>query len=106
MKLEILKLQNSNIFFSYIRQIVEVANCGISKIGDLSFDLEDGACTVANNEIYLCFSSNDLSATKTCRKLTDPLGSATAITDTTYVHSKADIAASSSKFEFLTPGHR
>ena len=80
-----------------VQQIVEVINCGLTMIGVLSFDLKDGACTVANNEIYLCFSNHDQSATKLCRKFTDPLGTATNINDTTFGHSKAHIAASTGK---------
>ena len=82
---------------SYTKQIAEVLNCGLSKIGELAFDLEDGACTVANNDIYLCFSQHDQSATKTCIKKSDPLIAGTNINDTTYGHSKAYIAASTGK---------
>ena len=87
-------MSRSYLLKSYTKQIAEVVNCGLSKIGELGFDLEDGACTVANNEIYLCFSQHAQSATKTCGKISDPLSTFSNINDTTYGHSKAYIAAS------------
>ena len=82
------------------RQISEVTKCGLSRIGSLNFDHENGACSnVDDREIYICFDSNsDLESTKQCRSAVNPLEKFTKIALSSYDHLNARTAASSSKF--------
>ena len=53
--------QNQMIIFGgrmRTRQVSRLDGYRLNRIGNLSFDHEDGTCTVMNDEIYLCFSSN------------------------------------------------
>ena len=78
------------------RQISEVTKCGLSRIGSLDFDHEDGACSsVGDREIYICF---DLQSKKQCRSAVNPLEKFTKIALSSYDHLYARTAASSSKF--------
>ena len=38
------------------RQISRLENSRLNQIGNLKFDHEDGACTIMNNNIFLCFN--------------------------------------------------
>ena len=74
------------------RQISEVAQCQLRRVGTLDFDHYFAACTnVDNREIYLCFDYND---EKQCRSSVDPLGNFTEIAASTYDHRHARTAAS------------
>ena len=41
------------------KQISQVKGCALERIGTLGFNLEKGACTVADDKIYLCFDYVD-----------------------------------------------
>ena len=78
------------------RQISEVAQCELRRIGTLDFIHYYGACNnFGDREIYLCFG---VWATKQCRSAVDPLGNFIEIAPSTYKHLYARTAASPSKF--------
>ena len=55
------------------RQISEVTQCELKRIGTLDFDHQFWDCTnVGDKEIYLCFGINCFDQ---CRSADDPLGS-------------------------------
>ena len=77
------------------RQISEVAQCELKRIGTLGFDHDEAACSnVDDREIYLCFDWNNR---KQCRSAVDPLGNFTEIPLSTYSHESTSTAASPSK---------
>ena len=41
------------------RQISKIDRCELSRIGDLSFDHDNGGCTVVLQSIILCFGDGD-----------------------------------------------
>ena len=78
------------------RQISEVKQCELKRIGTLDFDHKYGSCSnVDDQEIYLCFGDNE---SKQCRSAIDPLESFTKIASSTFEHNRIRTAASSSKF--------
>ena len=78
------------------RQISEVTQCKLKRIGTLDFDHRWGACSnVDDREIYLCFSRYEV---KQCRAAVDPLAEFIEITPSTYKHLYARTAASPSNF--------
>ena len=79
------------------RQISEVTQCELRRIGSLDFDHDSVACSnVDDREIYLCFDKKDQ---KQCLTGNDPLGKFTKITSSTHDHVWARTAASTSKFQ-------
>ena len=41
------------------RQISKIDQCELKRIGDLSFEHDNGGCTVALQSIILCFGDSD-----------------------------------------------
>ena len=85
------------------RQISEVSECKLKRIGTLDFDHYYGACSnVADREIYLCFDAKDYKPVSKhynqCRLAVDPLGNFTKVANSTFPHRHARTAASTSKF--------
>lgn len=65
---------------NYQYQISEVSDCSLTVIGELPFTHLYGACTVANEQIYLCFSQFPTeTAGKLCYQTDDPLGGFSAL---------------------------
>ena len=82
------------------RQISEVSsNCGIDRIGDLSFDFVRGACTVINeDEIMLCFDLKQPDQGRVCRIDKNPTGSLDKISqESNHYHYRSKIAANKGK---------
>ena len=64
----------------YQYQISEVNDCSLSVIGQLPFTHLYGTCTVANEQIYLCFSQYpNETAGKLCYETSDPLDNFSAL---------------------------
>lgn len=83
---------------SYKRQIAEVKDCGLDRIGDLPFDFIWGACTVGpEDKIFLCFSSTQtgyFNQTKLCHASNTPLGDFVKVPDSVLPHEFIKIASS------------
>jgi len=97
------------------REILEVTNCGLTRIGRLNVNFYLGGCAIGPNySIYLCFS-NDLRRntdqaisyynrleSMTCRVANGPLEKFERVTDLTkYGHANTKIAASSSEYLYF-----
>ena len=79
------------------RQISRLNDYKLERIGDLSFDHMDGACTVmASQFIYLCFN-DDYNDTKRCRQSTGPLQGFTEIALSTHDHRWTRVSCYDSK---------
>ena len=64
----------------YQYQISEVNDCTLKMIGKLPFIHLYGSCTVADQQIYLCFSQfPSETAGKLCYQTSDPLGKFSAL---------------------------
>ena len=50
--------------FKFKTQLSKVSSCKLELLGQLPFEFSYGACTVANNAVYLCFGYSD---DKLCR---------------------------------------
>ena len=83
---------------SFETQISQIIDCQLKRIGQLSFDHNEGGCAnVDNNYIYLCF--NDASSdSKKCRMANSPTDKFEQISDSIYDHKRIQIGASNSKF--------
>lgn len=81
-------------FESDRKQISQVKDCSLKRIGTLGFNLEKGACTVTENKIWLCFDYVD---GHQCYWSTDALGHWTKINRSFYDHVYTRIAASPGK---------
>lgn len=55
----------------FANQISTVTDCSLTRVGSLSFAFENGACTSAQNKLFLCFEENS-SAEKNCKMAMDP----------------------------------
>ena len=78
------------------KQISEVTQCGVRRIGTLDFRHLLGSCSnVGDQEIYLCFDKGDI---RQCRSGVDPVGKFTEIAPSTYDHYRSRTSASSSQF--------
>ena len=73
------------------RQISEIIECGIYRVGDLKFDFNYGACTVANKHITLCFDSTHA---KQCYQSNGDLDHFNTIEKSNDHHMRTRIAAS------------
>ena len=80
---------------NYKRQVLEVTDCEVQKVGELDFDFSYGSCAVAHNKFYLCF--DDSGDKNVCRTGNEPLGTFTQISSTGHGHSFASMAASGSE---------
>ena len=79
-------------------QISQVIDCQLKRIGQLSFDFEEGGCAnVRNNRIYLCFNDAPSDHRK-CRMASSPTDQFEQISYSIYHHESIRIAASDSKF--------
>ena len=86
----------------------QTQGCSLSDVGRLPFNFFYGACSVAKDEVYLCFDSllqggklldpkkgsGDL---KTCWKSSDAVSTWTKVEYTIYYHRSINIAASDCK---------
>ena len=76
------------------RQVSEVTDCAVRKVGELDFDLLFGSCASAHDQLYLCFDKSGDG--NVCRRGSDPLGSFSLISSTAHAHSTASMASSES----------
>ena len=79
------------------RQISKLAGCELLSIGKLNFNHTEGGCSVAGNDIYLCFNAENVEDYRKCRRAINPLGSFSEIHRTAYDHRYSRIASSDSK---------
>ena len=71
-------------------QISMVDKCKLTRVGTLSFELYNGACTNVNDkEVFLCFDVNNPNK---CYKATEPDGSFLSIADSFLNHWPSRIA--------------
>ena len=82
------------------KQISVVKYCELERVPyvELAHDLERGACTVGNGQIYLCFNADGRQKQKTCYTADKPDSDFAAnITESKYEHRLIRIASSESK---------
>ena len=81
------------------RQISVVRNCALERQKvDLKNDLERGACTVGNEQIYLCFNADGRKMQKLCHTSKDPSSNFEKnVTESIYEHRLIRIASSESE---------
>lgn len=65
------------------RQVLQLINCTLSLVGNITFGHNWGACDSSNGLIVLCFDNEH---TKQCRQATKPLGPWNDMTPSTYDH--------------------
>ena len=85
------------VYGGYIfqRQISEVKECELRRVGNLDFDHYDGACSNTNDRlIYLCFGGDNK---RLCRSADDPFGNFTETAPSTFDHRSIKTAASPGK---------
>ena len=73
------------------RQVLQIEDCGLIRIGTTEFDHVRGACGSTNTMIVLCFNSFDA---KRCRQASSPTGRWTQMQLSTYHHRFTSIAIS------------
>ena len=79
------------------RQISRLTGHKLERVGYLSFDHSNGACSVmANKFIFLCFNS-DSSDYKRCRRSTGPVEQFSQVVFATYDHQYTQTSCSDSK---------
>ena len=81
------------------RQVLQIDDCGLNKLGLIPFDHRSGACGSTSGVIVLCFhtdSDRDFSngAYKSCRQSSSPSDSWTQMAPSTYAHRDTSIATS------------
>ena len=83
----------------YERQISVVDECKLTKKGELSFDMNTGACAQRDDrEVLICFEHWwDSSTNKNCRRSNGPLEYFSKLSKSTYDHRWTSIAAISGK---------
>ena len=74
------------------RQIAKVSDCTLSRVGTLPFTLYGGSCTVADNQLFLCFGDS-----RSCNKTVDPMGDFTGLQPSIYSHRFIRMASSERK---------
>ena len=80
--------------YSNTRQISKLIGCQLTRIGELEFDHQYGACSnVADAKLYLCFNYKS-SDSRICRVATSPMGVFQVIIQSLYEHGRTRIAAS------------
>ena len=82
------------------KQVSVVKFCELERVPyvELAHDLERGACTVGNGQIYLCFNAYGREKQKTCYTADKPESDFAAnITESKYEHRLIRIASSESK---------
>ena len=87
----------------YRKQILVVDQCELNKVGDLTFDMFQGACAQRNDaEVLICFeSSEDSSTWKNCHRSTGPLEAFQQLSPSSYTHRATRIAVTSGKSSSL-----
>ena len=75
-------------------QISKLSGTHVERIGDLNVDFQHGACGVAGNKIYLCFSEAKNTTAKECVRASDPLDDFKQGPSTSYDHYFIQLAAS------------
>ena len=78
------------------RQISRVRGCGLVHIGNLDFSFYDGACSVTQNKILLCFDELKWEG-RVCRKASSPTGLFSKIPESNYHHFRTAIASNGGK---------
>ena len=88
------------------RQIAQVTtkDCGLKRLGSLSFDFVQGACTVIEgDEIMLCFDIKANDQGRVCRIDKNPSGSLDKISEeSNHYHYRAKIAANQGIDSYLS----
>lgn len=77
--------------FDNKQQISTLAECSVKRLGSLPFVFEKGACTSAQQRIYLCFE--DSSDYQTCRVADNPLGPFQEIDKSIFRHNGIQIVS-------------
>ena len=92
--------------FKENRQIAQVTtkDCGLKRLGSLSFDFVQGACTVIEgDEIMLCFDIKANDQGRVCRIDKNPSGSLDKISEESiHYHYRAKIAANQGIDSYLS----
>ena len=85
---------------SYQRQISVVDQCKLTSIGELQFNMNDGACAQRDNtEVFICFEvAYDPGTTKNCHRSNGPLEIFTKLPSSTFDHGFTRIAVTSGEF--------
>ena len=89
--------QNKHLIFGgnvNKRQILQVDECGLIKLGSLPFDHRLGACCSTEDVMILCFNYNDENDLKKCRQASSPTGSWSELALSSFEHRDTAIAAS------------
>ena len=83
------------------RQISVVDECKLRRIGDLHFDMKDGACAQRqNSEIFICFEHELIGATyRNCRRAIGPLENFEKLSNSQHDHGQTRIAVTSGKIK-------
>ena len=77
------------------KQISKLTGCELTKIGELDFNHEYGACAnVADAKLYLCFNAYKSGDYNRCRVATSPTGVFEEIDRSNFDHRWTRIAAS------------
>ena len=80
------------------RQISTITGCRVQRVGTLSFNHDQGDCSVGGAKVFLCFDNSGLQTeVKTCRYADDPLGEFTEVASSFYNHRSISIASSECK---------
>ena len=79
------------------RQVSKIEHCALNRIGSLPFDMYGGACTVANDFIFIGFGDKNLDSNKGFYSAVSPIGPFTGLEYSIYSHSEIQIASSESK---------
>ena len=84
------------------RQISRLNGYRLTRIGNLDFDHQLGACSVmANQFIFLCFNSYNSTDYKRCRRSTGPLDTFSEIALANHTHQDTKTSCSESKSSCL-----
>ena len=89
--------QNKHLIFGgkvNKRQILQVDECGLTKLGNLPFDHMLGACGSTEDVMILCFNFEKKNDFKKCRQASSPTGSWSELALSSFEHRDTAIAAS------------
>ena len=89
--------QNKHLIFGgkvNKRQILQVDECGLTKLGNLPFDHNQGACGSTEAVVILCFNYDNRNDFKKCRQASSPTGSWSEVARSTFEHRDTPIATS------------
>ena len=87
----------------YTKQILVVDQCKLTKVGELSFEMLDGACAQREDkEVFICFENiGDSKTWKKCRRSNGPLEDFEQLPSSNYTHRATRIAVTSGKSSLL-----